>query len=117
MHGDNGHVHSSVRRKHVGQMRQRDGRAGLRATGDVPELRGRENSDQHVGPAAAVHTHPAAAAPLQFGSSGQRLEDSAADLLPTCGQVCLTLVPPPSANSLSTVRRGGVTAFSFFYYS
>lgn len=73
----------------MGQVRQRDRRTGLRAAGNFPELRGRQDSDQHVGPAAAVHTQSAAAVLLlrRIGSPGQRPEDSAADLLPTCGQV------------------------------
>lgn len=73
----------------MGKMRQRDGGPGLRTTGNVPELRGRSDSDQHFRSAASVHTH-AAAVPqqsLQFGFPGRRPEDSAADLLPTCGQV------------------------------
>jgi len=75
-------------------MRQRDGRTGLRATGNVPELCGRQNRDQHFGSTTAVHTQQAAAALLQFGSPGRRLDDSAADLLPTCGQVRPERVPP-----------------------
>lgn len=51
-------------------MRQRDRRTRLRAAGNVPELCGRPDSDQHVGPTAAVHTQPTATSPLQRRSAG-----------------------------------------------
>lgn len=61
----------------------------MRATGNVPELCGHPDSDQHVRSTTSVHTQSTAVPlqPLQFGSQGRRPEDSAADLLPTCGQV------------------------------
>lgn len=68
-------------------MRQRDRGTGLRAARDVPELRGRADSDQHFGVAATVHTQPASTPQLQPGSAGWRPQGRAAGLLPAGGQV------------------------------
>jgi len=101
----------------VGKMRQRNGRTGLRAAGDVSELRGRSDSDQHVGPAATVHTQPASAILLRLGTARRRLADSAADLLPTCGQVRGARVPsPPPPSVRHSTPYGGGTVYRFYLF-